>query len=202
MARAGQRRSGGCGRNNLHVDAVDVEEINARGDVSLNYLCAGGFDGFRERGAIERSGEAVVVDAGVLAGADQREADAVAVTAAEPGAPGSAGVINDGAEDLFVKRGGFFYVRDVDEDVVDGGGSEQRLALGGDRRGRGGFAEVAPGAFGPELNQRAVGVGNEEADARGFAVLDAHLIQRAFGGGEIEIRDAGTEMVDHLRSLT
>jgi hypothetical protein len=29
------------------VDAVDVEEIDASGDVALNDLCAGGFDGFR-----------------------------------------------------------------------------------------------------------------------------------------------------------
>jgi hypothetical protein len=69
------------------VDAVDVEEIDARGDVSLNDLCADGFDCFRQRGAIERSGEAIVVDAGLLAGANQREADAVAATAAEPCAP-------------------------------------------------------------------------------------------------------------------
>jgi hypothetical protein len=143
-----------------------------------------------------------VVDAGLLAAADQREANAVIATATEPCAPRSAGRIDDGAEDLLVKRSGFFQVRDVDEDVVDAGGAEQRLALGGDRRGRGGLAEAVPGVFGPELNQRAVGVGNEEADAGGFAVLDAHLIQRVFGGGEIEIQDAGTEVVDHLRSLT
>ena len=47
--------------------------------------------------------------------------------------------------------------------MVDAGGSEQRFALGGDCRGRGGF--VSPGVFGPELNQRAIGVGNEESDA-------------------------------------
>src|SRR4029077_1438776 len=106
------------------------------------------------------------------------------------------GRINDGTEDLLVKRGGLFYVRDVDEDMVDAGRAEQRFALGGDCRGLGGFAEVAPGVFGPELNQRAVRVGNEESDAGGFAVLDAHLIQRTFGGGEIEVHDAGTEVVD------
>ena len=33
--------------NNLYVDSVDVQEIDARSDVSLNDLCAGGFDGFR-----------------------------------------------------------------------------------------------------------------------------------------------------------
>jgi hypothetical protein len=59
------------------VDAVDVEEIDARGDVSLNDLCAGGFDSFGQRGAIERSSKAIMVDAGLLPEADQREADAV-----------------------------------------------------------------------------------------------------------------------------
>jgi hypothetical protein len=94
-----------------------------------------------------------VVDAGLLAAADQREANAVIATATEPCAPRSAGRIDDGAEDLLVKRSGFFQVRDVDEDVVDACGAEQRLALGGDRRGRGGLAEAVPGVFGPELNR-------------------------------------------------
>ena len=96
------------------MDTADVEEIDAGGDVSLNDLCPDGFDGFRQRGAIERSSEAIVVDARFQTGADQREADAVAATTAEPCAARSTGRINNGSQDLFVKRRGLFYVRDVD----------------------------------------------------------------------------------------
>ena len=43
----------GAGRwNDLDVDAVDVEEIDARGDVALNDLGTEGFHGFRQRGAL------------------------------------------------------------------------------------------------------------------------------------------------------
>ena len=94
-----------------------------------------------------------MVDAGLLARTDQREADAIAATTAEPCAPRSAGRINDWTKDLLVKCCGLFYVRNVDEDVVDAGRAEQRFALGGDRRRHRGFAEVAPGVFGPELNE-------------------------------------------------
>jgi hypothetical protein len=83
------------------VDAVDVEEINARGDVSLNDLCADGLDGFRQRGAIERSSEAIMVHARLLAGADQREADAIAATTAESCSPRSTGRINGTGPRIF-----------------------------------------------------------------------------------------------------
>lgn len=89
-----------------------------------------------------------MIDAGLLVGADQREANAITAPAAEPCAARSTGRIDDGTEDFLVKHRGFFYIRNVDEDVVDAGGAEQRVALGGDRRGRSGFAEMAPGVFG------------------------------------------------------
>ena len=86
--------------------------------------------------------------------------------------------------------------------MVDACGADQRFALGGDRGGHRGASDEAPGVFGPQLHQRAVRVGYKKADAGGFAVGKAHLIQRALGVGEIETYDPGTEMVDDLRNLT
>ena len=55
--------SGARGRKNLHVNAVDIQEIDACGDIALNDLCAGRFQAFGELGAVELGGEAIVVDA-------------------------------------------------------------------------------------------------------------------------------------------
>src|SRR3984893_18635659 len=112
------------------MDAVDVEEIDAGRDVALNDLGSSGFDTLRERCAIERIGEAIVIYAGFFARTGQREADAVASTSTEPCAPGPAGRIDHGAQEFFIKSGGFFMVRHVDEDLVDRRRSDQRLRLG------------------------------------------------------------------------
>ena len=48
-----RRPSGARGRKNLHVNAVDVQEVEARGHIALNDLCSGRFQAFRESCAIK-----------------------------------------------------------------------------------------------------------------------------------------------------
>ena len=62
-----RKPSGARGRKNLHMNAVDIQEIEARSDITLNDLSAGRFQTFRERGAVERGGEAIVIDANFVA---------------------------------------------------------------------------------------------------------------------------------------
>lgn len=60
--------SGARRRKNLHVNAVDVQEVDARGHIALNDLCSCPFQAFRKDSAVELSGEAIVVDAHFMAG--------------------------------------------------------------------------------------------------------------------------------------
>ena len=60
--------SGAPRRKNLDVNAVDIQEVEARGDIALNDLRAGRFQAFSESGAVERSREAIVVNANLMAG--------------------------------------------------------------------------------------------------------------------------------------
>src|SRR6185312_7784537 len=59
----GNGPSGAPRRQNLHVNAIDIQEIEARGYIPRNDFCAGRFQAFRERGAVELGSEAIVVDA-------------------------------------------------------------------------------------------------------------------------------------------
>jgi hypothetical protein len=49
------------------VNAVDIQEIEAYSYIALNDLCARRFQAFRQGGAIELSGEAIVVNANHVA---------------------------------------------------------------------------------------------------------------------------------------
>jgi hypothetical protein len=60
--------SGARRRKNLHVNAVDVQEIEARRYIALNDFGSGRFQAFRELRAVKLGGEAIVVDAWFAAG--------------------------------------------------------------------------------------------------------------------------------------